>query len=138
MLRERKARLAGVHNSPEVVKRIMGDAATPGLAAVQPPELPHHGKTSHLLVSMHNAGAASWYTGGACWRYRGDAALRRVLRGLRRRYGRVAFVGDSMGGSAALRYAQYAESDLQLLCDGIAAALPVHCPLLHNPPQITP
>ena len=54
--------------------------------------------------------AASWYTGGACWRYRGDAALRRVLRGLRRRYGRVAFVGDSMGGSAALRYAQYADA----------------------------
>ena len=25
-------------------------------------------------------GAASWYTGGACWRYRGDAALRSVLR----------------------------------------------------------
>ena len=54
--------------------------------------------------------AASWYTGGACWRYRGDAALRSVLRGLGRRYGRVAFVGDSMGGSAALRYAQYADA----------------------------
>ena len=54
--------------------------------------------------------AASWYTGGACWRYRGDAALRSVLRGLRRRYDRVAFVGDSMGGSAALRYAQYADA----------------------------
>ena len=26
----------------------------------EPPELPHHGKTSHLLVSMHNAGAASF------------------------------------------------------------------------------
>ena len=36
--------------------------------------------------------------------------MRRVLRGLRRRYGRVAFVGDSMGGSAALRYAQYADA----------------------------
>ena len=54
--------------------------------------------------------AASWYTGGACWRYRGDAALRSVLRGLRGRYDRVAFVGDSMGGSAALRYAQYADA----------------------------
>jgi hypothetical protein len=54
--------------------------------------------------------AASWYTGGACWRYRGDAALRRVLRGLRNRYDRVAFVGDSMGGSAALRYASYADA----------------------------
>ena len=36
--------------------------------------------------------------------------MRSVLRGLRRRYGRVAFVGDSMGGSAALRYAQYADA----------------------------
>ena len=58
--------------------------------------------------------AASWYTGGACWRYRGDAALRSVLRGLGRRYGRVAFVGDSMGGSAALRYAQYADAVVAL------------------------
>ena len=58
--------------------------------------------------------AASWYTGGACWRYRGDAALRSVLRGLRRRYDRVAFVGDSMGGSAALRYAQYADAVVAL------------------------
>ena len=33
-----------------------------------------------------------------------------VLRGLGRRYDRVAFVGDSMGGSAALRYAQYADA----------------------------
>ena len=54
--------------------------------------------------------AASWYTGGACWRYRGDAALRSVLRGFRRRYDRVCFIGDSMGGSAALRYAQYADA----------------------------
>ena len=54
--------------------------------------------------------AASWYTGGACWRYRGDAALRRVLRGLRQRYEHVAFVGDSMGGSAALRYAEHADA----------------------------
>ena len=58
--------------------------------------------------------AASWYTGGACWRYRGDAALRSVLRGLRGRYDRVAFVGDSMGGSAALRYAQYADAVVAL------------------------
>ena len=36
--------------------------------------------------------------------------MRSVLRGLRRRYDRVAFVGDSMGGSAALRYAQYADA----------------------------
>ena len=36
--------------------------------------------------------------------------MRRVLRGLRRRYGRVCVVGDSMGGSAALRYAQYADA----------------------------
>ena len=36
--------------------------------------------------------------------------MRSVLRGLRGRYGRVAFVGDSMGGSAALRYAQYADA----------------------------
>ena len=54
--------------------------------------------------------AASWYTGGACWRYRGDASLKLVLRGLRRRYDRVCFIGDSMGGSAALRYAQYADA----------------------------
>ena len=58
--------------------------------------------------------AASWYTGGACWRYRGDAALRSVLRGLRRRYDRVCFIGDSMGGSAALRYAQYADAVVAL------------------------
>ncbi len=58
--------------------------------------------------------AASWYTGGACWRYRGDAALRSVLRGLRGRYDRVCFVGDSMGGSAALRYAQYADAVVAL------------------------
>ena len=36
--------------------------------------------------------------------------MRSVLRGLRGRYDRVCFVGDSMGGSAALRYAQYADA----------------------------
>ena len=40
--------------------------------------------------------------------------MRSVLRGLGRRYGRVAFVGDSMGGSAALRYAQYADAVVAL------------------------
>ena len=40
--------------------------------------------------------------------------MRSVLRGLRGRYDRVAFVGDSMGGSAALRYAQYADAVVAL------------------------
>ncbi|KAJ1448178.1 hypothetical protein M885DRAFT_574775 [Pelagophyceae sp. CCMP2097] len=58
--------------------------------------------------------ASSWYTGGAANRWRGDSALKKALRALRRRYECVVFVGDSMGASAALRFADCGRPDVVL------------------------